>query len=112
MEVTFQECRTHLGLETQRQWSDLAIARTTPILLGLFSFVILLAYRLGEGQPLPVRSTAWYTKSEATFSDVMAYVRTHLWTHLKFNNSPPTPRLSLFPDSILPSLFQIVCYAT
>ena len=30
----FQEVRTHLGVETQRQWSDLAIARTTPILLG------------------------------------------------------------------------------
>ena len=37
LEVTFQEVRTHLGVETQRQWSDRAIARTTPILLGLFS---------------------------------------------------------------------------
>ena len=26
-----------LGVETQRQWSDRAIARTTPILMGLFS---------------------------------------------------------------------------
>ena len=33
----FQEVRTHLGMETQREWSDLTIARTTPILLGLFS---------------------------------------------------------------------------
>ena len=35
--VTFQEVRAHLGVETQRQWSDHAIARTTPILMGLFS---------------------------------------------------------------------------
>ena len=35
--------RTHLGVETQRQWSDLAIARTTPALLGLFSWTTLAA---------------------------------------------------------------------
>ena len=37
IEVTFQEVRAHLGVETQRQWSDRATARTTPLLLGLFS---------------------------------------------------------------------------
>ena len=30
VEVTFQEGRAHLGVETQRQWSDHAIACTTP----------------------------------------------------------------------------------
>ena len=30
MEVTFEEARAHLGMETQRQWNDRAIARTTP----------------------------------------------------------------------------------
>jgi hypothetical protein len=40
-EVTFTEVRRHLGIETQRQWSDRAIARTTPALLGLFSLVAL-----------------------------------------------------------------------
>src|SRR5215207_2169300 len=29
MEATFQEARRHLGVETQRQWSDMAIQRTT-----------------------------------------------------------------------------------
>ena len=53
MEVTFQEVRAHLGVETQRQWSDLAIARTTPCLLGLFSVVTLLAAQLTpkHGEP-------------------------------------------------------------
>jgi hypothetical protein len=63
MEVTFQETRAHLGVESQRQWSDLAIARTTPVLLGLFSLVTLFAQRLlPAGQSLPPRQAAWYTK--------------------------------------------------
>src|SRR3954466_10046929 len=47
VEVTFREVRDHLGVETQRQWSDQAIARTTPCLLGLFSIVTLLGTRVG-----------------------------------------------------------------
>jgi hypothetical protein len=43
VEVTFREVRDHLGFESQRQWSDPAIARTTPCLLGLFSLVALFA---------------------------------------------------------------------
>ncbi len=59
MEVTFHEVRTHLGVETQRQWSDLAILRTPPALLALFSLVTIFAHQLLQGQPLPVRQTAW-----------------------------------------------------
>lgn len=44
IEVTFEEVRTHLGLETQRQWRTHAIARTTPCLLGLFSLVVLITH--------------------------------------------------------------------
>lgn len=46
IEVTFEEVRKHLGMETQRQWSDLAIVRTTPTLLGLFSLITMLATHL------------------------------------------------------------------
>ena len=59
VEVTFAEGRTHLGLETQRQWSDHAIARTTPVLLALFSLVIVLALKLSQGGQIPVPVTAW-----------------------------------------------------
>ena len=45
METTFQEARRHLGVETQRQWSEMAIRRTTPALLGLFSLVTLFAHQ-------------------------------------------------------------------
>ena len=75
VEVTFQEVRTHLGVETQRQWSDKAIARTTPILRGLFSLVTLLAHQSQEDGKLPVRQAAWYAKSTPTFSDAIALVR-------------------------------------
>ncbi|MGH8847920.1 MAG: IS701 family transposase [Polaromonas sp.] len=79
LEVTFEEAREHLGMETQRQWSDLAIARTTPVILGLFSLVVMLAHRLRPDGEVPILTTAWYQKTEATFSDCLALVRKHLW---------------------------------
>jgi len=79
LEVTFEEARERLGMETQRQWSDLAIARTTPILLGLFSLVAIFAGKLQGDGKIPVLTTAWYQKTEATFSDCLALVRKHLW---------------------------------
>src|SRR5918999_80551 len=79
MEVTFEEARAHLGMETQQQWSDLAIARTTPVLLGLFSVVSLAAFRCHEAGLLSAEQTAWYAKPEPTFSDCLRLVRGRLW---------------------------------
>jgi hypothetical protein len=87
VEVTFEETRRHLGVETQRQWSDLAIARTTPALMGLFSLVCLMALRLVGGGAMPVRQAAWYKKKDATFSDVLAFVRRAIWAGKYFVNS-------------------------
>ena len=111
LEVTFQECRAHLGLETQRQWSDMAIARTTPVLLGLFSLVALFVSQLTQDQPLPVRTAAWYTKPEPTFSDAIAFVRFYLWTHMEFNNSPAKTTFGLFPASVWAGLVDSMCYS-
>lgn len=79
LEVTFQEVRTHLGMETQRQWSDLAIARTTPVLLGLFSWTTLAAHALQQEHPIAQRTAAWYDKPSPTFVDAIALARRHLW---------------------------------
>jgi hypothetical protein len=81
VEVTFQEVRAHPRVETQRQWSDHAIARTTPVLMALFStkLVTLVALRLSQGGPILVQATAWYHKAEPTFADCLALVRRHLW---------------------------------
>jgi len=111
VEVTFEETRAHLGMETQRQWSDLAIKRTTPALLGLFSLVTLLAHHLSDGV-LPIQTTAWYAKPKPTFSDAIAFVRYHLWTTMKYVNSPVKSRYRLIPESILPGLLETICYAT
>jgi hypothetical protein len=87
MEVTFEETRAHLGMETQRPWSDRAIARTTPVVLGLFSIVAVLADRLSKRQALPVRTAAWYTKELPTFADAMALVRRYVWRGCHFSTS-------------------------
>jgi len=111
VEVTFEEVRAHLGFETQRQWSDLAIARTSPIILGLFSFVVLVAEHLTQGHSLPVRATAWYSKKEATFSDVLAYVRAYIWQHGEFFQSPVKPGLEKISPSVLNNLVDALYYA-
>jgi len=87
VEVTFEESRRHLGVETQRQWSDKAIARTTPVLFALFSIVCLMAVRLLQEEKLNPISTIWYEKQDVTFSDVLTFVRTHIWQAKYLNNS-------------------------
>ena len=88
VEVTFHEVRTHLGVETQRQWADLAILRITPALLGLFSIVTLLANLHAQKQQLPIQQTAWYVKKQPTFSDAMNIVKQTLYAQHRFRTSP------------------------
>jgi hypothetical protein len=97
VEVTFEEGRAHLGLETQRQWSDKAIARTTPVLLGVFSLVTVLVLQLNQGGQIPVPATAWYHKAEPTFADCLALVRQHLWRARYLVNSAAEPEFVQFP---------------
>ena len=79
VEVTFEELRAHLGMETQRQWSERAIARTTPALFGLFSVVTLAAdILIGQQGGMAPRTTAWYDKTSPSFADAIALVRRHL----------------------------------
>ncbi len=87
VEVTFHEVRAHLGVETQCQWSDLAILRTTPALLAHFSLVTVFAHQLLGEQSFPIRQAAWYTKPLPTFSDTLAFVRQHLWPSAFFSVS-------------------------
>jgi hypothetical protein len=111
LEVTFQEARAHLGLDTQRQWSDAAIARTTPLLLGLFSWITLLAHFLSSDQTPPIRSSAWYPKSLPTFSDAIAWARLLLWQET-FRMSVPEADSVKIPRSVLLRLTDTLCYAT
>lgn len=110
IEVTFEESRAHLGVETQRQWSDLAIERSTPCLLGMFSLVALFGKALHPDGKVPVQRTAWYHKTEATFSDVLAQVRRQLWGNFTYHTSPTNPDVCLVPRPHLDRLAYAVCY--
>jgi hypothetical protein len=111
LEVTFHEVRAHLGVETQRQWSDLAILRTTPALLALFSLVTIFAHQLLQGQPLPVRQMAWYTKTLPTFSDTLALVRQHLWPVTLSYLSPGNSDMIEIPRALFERCIQTLAFA-
>jgi hypothetical protein len=111
METTFQEARRHLGVETQRQWSELAIRRTTPALLGLFSLVTLFAHQRTTRSMQPVRQAAWYRKPHPTFSDALALVRKELWAHATFRRSLREPDTVKVPRAFVEHLTETLCYA-
>lgn len=111
VEVTFEELRAHLGVETQRQWSDLAILRTTPALFGLFSLVTLFAHYLQKQQPWVLPQAAWYAKSLPTFVDALALVRRALWSARLFDLSPETRTVEKVPPELLELWCDLLCYA-
>jgi hypothetical protein len=111
IEVTFAEVRRHLGVETQRQWSDAAIARTTPALLGLFSLTTLWCHELHAGAAPTMRAASWYPKPLPTFSDAIAAVRRELWSRRHFEMSSGQPDITKIPDTIINSLINTACYA-
>ena len=111
IEVTFAEVRRHLGVETQRQWSDPAIARTTPALLGLFSLITLWAHDLYATHAPTPRTASWYPKPLPTFSDALATVRRELWTGHCFGTSSQIQDVDKMPTTTLNSLINVACYA-
>jgi hypothetical protein len=111
LEVTFQEARRHLGFETQRQWTELAIRRTTPALLGLFSLIALLVDRQMRRAVGVVRQAAWYHKRDPTFADALALVRKELWAHETFCGSPSETDTVKVPRAFVERLTDAVCYA-
>jgi hypothetical protein len=111
VEVTFEEVRAHLGVETQRQWSDKAILRTTPVLLGLFSIVTLWAHDLSKSRKLKPRTAAWYPKAVLTFSDAIAAVRREIWAHqISFMSRPHRDSIEI-PRHIWHRMENALAYA-
>jgi hypothetical protein len=111
VEVTFQEARKHLGVETQRQWARQAITRTTPCLLAVFSLVTLLADRLVRQGTLPLPQDAWYSKARPTFADAWAAVRQHYWRHRGFRVSSRKDHMGKLPPALRESLLYVLCRA-
>ena len=111
LEVTFREVRDHLGLETQRQWSDKAIARTTPCLLGLFSIVTLLAARLGQQARSRASRTAWYHKQQPTFVDALAAVRRQIWAEQGLIISRHPAKVAKLRPGLREGIAYALCHA-
>jgi hypothetical protein len=111
LEVTFEEARRHLGVETQRQWTDQAIARTTPALFGLFSLVTLWAGELLVAAACGPRQASWYAKKNLTFSDALALVRQRLWWPEGFAMSRHGQESVKVPRALLERLTDTLCYA-
>ena len=109
-EVTFAELPRHLGVETQRQWSDQAIARTTPALLGLFSLVALRADQHCPAERTSPRQASWYAKPLPTFADALASVRRTLWQSVISNTSPNASDTVKMPPAVLNYLTELACY--
>jgi len=111
MEVTFEDARAHLGMATQRQWNDRAIARATPALLSLYSIMTLTAHLLMEKGATCGRSTAWYRKTRPTFADAIALVRRQLWEHIHFSTSQQETDMMQIPRTLLERFTEALCYA-
>ena len=110
VEVTFAETRAHLGVETQRQWSDKAIARTTPALLGLYSLISLWACDLLSTSSTPY-AAAWYRKTHLTFTDAIGAVRLTLWVGDIYQHSPPHRERQKIPPDRLVRMAEALCFA-
>lgn len=111
LETTFQAVRTHLGVETQRQWNERAILRTTPALFGVFSLVTLLAHQQAERGTLVVQQAAWYAKAYPTFADALATVRRPLWAVIVSCTSTTTSDMQKLQHLVLEQVADTLCYA-
>jgi hypothetical protein len=112
VEVTFEETRRHLGIETSRQWSDKAIARTTPCLFGLFSLIAMVAQELEQHGKLKMRQAVWYDKKVATFSDAIGCVRQQIWEWQSFQTSGAEVEIIKIPRSYLECLTDTLCFVS
>jgi hypothetical protein len=111
LEVTWQEARAYLGMETPRHWNAQAIARTIPVLLGLFFMITQWAGQVAPEPALPSRPAVWYRNVQPTFADAIAVVRQHVWTATHFPMSPAKPDMGEIPSALLKRLADTLCSA-
>lgn len=101
----------HLGVETQRQWSDQAIARTTSCLLDLFSLATRLVARLTTQAREAIATGAWYRKRRPTFSETIAAMRGEFWREQGFAMSYPSSKMRKLQRALRAGFTYAVCNA-
>ena len=100
----------YFGVEGQRQWNDLAVARSTPLRLALFSLVTLMVHQQSDWQA-SVRQAAWYQKALPTFSDALAQVRRCLWRQMGLSLSQAHTERQKIPTSLFAHLGELLAHA-
>lgn len=87
LEVTFHEVKGKLGFEDPQNRTELAVERTAPFALWMYSLVVL--WYLDVGQKLRHARTTlmpWYRdKSNPAFSDMLATLRRASWSERLFD---------------------------
>jgi len=75
LETAFEETRAHLGLETLRNRSANAVRRSVPLVLALYSLIVVWFAGHVRHPEAWVHRTPWYPKRDVTFSDMLAAAR-------------------------------------
>ena len=88
----------------------MAIRRTTPALLGLFSLITVFAHGLMVQAAGAFRRVAWDHKSYPTFADALALVRKELWAQETFRRSPREADTIKVPRAFIERLTDALCY--
>lgn len=102
IEKTFQEAREFLGLETLRNWSKKSIERSVPLLLGLYSVIVVWFYENVDDPESFRCQWPWYEKPHVTFSDMLMAARRDILGEMFFNRPAETPCGHLIWASDLP----------
>ena len=113
IEVTFQEARACLGVETPRQRVANSVLRMAPCLLGLFSVVSLIYHehlRGKTGKP-PLGHRPGYEKLEPTFNDALCEVRRLFWTQTFFQQPCFSKTFKKIPPKMKTTLLGLLCHA-
>ena len=106
IEVTFEEARALLGLETTRHWCRQSVLRVTPVLMGLFSAVALIWQQLPEKKRRCLSETPCYHKQHLTFADALYAVRRELWQTTLAGNR----HQSQCPTNVTPAIREVILW--
>lgn len=110
IEVTFQEMRAYLGLETTRGRTQNTVLRMAPCLFGLHSVIAVLFAQLPEKIRRSAR-VGWKGKTETTFSDAITTVRRWLWRSWVFERHGDHAAFTKLPDRLKQTLLYALAPA-
>jgi hypothetical protein len=89
----------------------MAIPRTTPALLDLFSFVTLFAHQRMIQAARCFSAGSLVPQDLPAFADTLALVRKELWAQATFCGSPADTETVKVPRAFTERLTDVLCYA-